>query len=86
MNRQGKTHFKQNMTTITSSPISIIVTKAGQQVFQAKAGRLGLANSASCDFLLFASAVIGASYTVIDDAAKRIATLGYETCFDPPFN
>lgn len=62
-------------------PTAIAVTKDGQPVFQAKAGRLGFSMSASCDFLCFASGVIGASYTILGDAARRIAAMGYETVF-----
>ncbi len=62
-------------------PSSITVTNNGQPVFQAEAGRLGFARSASCDFLCFASGVIGASYTILEDAARRIAGMGYETVF-----
>lgn len=65
-------------------PTTITVAKAGQQVFGAESGRLGRADSACCEFLCFASGVIGASYTVLDDAAKRIQTLGYDTTFSPP--
>ena len=62
-------------------PASIIVTRNGQPVFRAEAGRLGFAGSASCDFLCFSSGVIGASYTILEDAARRIAGMGYETVF-----
>ncbi|MDO9236186.1 MAG: hypothetical protein Q7U28_09175 [Aquabacterium sp.] len=72
-----------NGGTPWAAPTSITVTKAGHQVFHAEAGRLGRFDSACSDFLLFASDVIGASYTILDDAAKRIATLGYETRFTP---
>ncbi len=67
--------------SIVVLPASITVTKNGQLVFQAAAGRLGFAMSASCDFLCFASGVIGASYTILEDAARRIAGMGYETVF-----
>ncbi len=67
-------------------PSSITVEKAGQQVFQAEAGRLGREDSACCDFRCFASGVIGASYTVLEDAANRLTTLGYQTTFTPPLN
>lgn len=65
-------------------PTSITVTKGGQQVFHADAGRIGRADSARADYLVFASGVIGASYTILIDAAKRIAADGYETTFTPP--
>lgn len=50
-------------------------------MFRAEAGRLGYAMSASCDFLCFASGVVGASYTILEDAARRIEGMGYETVF-----
>jgi len=67
-------------------PTAITVTKGGQCVFSAEAGRLGRADSASCDYLLFASGVIGASYPILGDAAKRIAPMGCETFFTPPLH
>lgn len=67
-------------------PASITVERDDQQVFHAEAGRLGRIDSACCDFRCFASGVIGASYTVLEDAAKRLATLGYRTTFSPPLN
>lgn len=69
-----------------SLPTSITVEKDGQQVFHAEAGRLGRDDSACCEFRCFASGVIGASYTVLEDAAKRLTTLGYQTTFTPPLN
>jgi hypothetical protein len=68
------------------SPTAITVSKAGQQVFHALAGRLGRSDSACCDYLLFASDVIGASYTILVDAARRIADYAYETVFTPALN
>jgi hypothetical protein len=69
--------------SIVKSSASITVTKGDQQVFKAEAGRLGCADSARYDFLCFASGVIGASYTVMEDAAKRISEFGYVTVFNP---
>lgn len=65
--------------TAVSSPRSITVFKAGQQVFHAEAGRLGVQNSACWDYLCFASGIIGASYTLMPAAARRIEALGFET-------
>lgn len=62
-------------------PTSITVEQGGVQVFHAQAGRLGCEDSACCDFLCFASGVIGASYTVLEDAANRLVALGYQTTF-----
>lgn len=61
-----------------TQPTSIRVQKNLQEVFQCDAGRLGFAQSARCDYLCFASGIIGASYTILEDAARRIAAMGYE--------
>ncbi|MYM92581.1 hypothetical protein [Duganella vulcania] len=57
---------------------SITVTKDGEQKFHATSGRMGFAESAALDFLCWASPIIGAAYTVVDDAARRITAMGAE--------
>lgn len=49
------------------------------QVFSAIAGRLGSPASAELDFLIFASGVIGAAFTLLPDAVARVRALGYQT-------
>lgn len=66
-----------------ASTTSITVTYGDQIVFHAEGGRLGVPNSVISDFLLFASDLIGASYTLVEDAAKRISSFGYKTSVNP---
>ena len=63
-------------------PTSITVTKNNTQVFHAESGRLGMEESACRDFICFASPIIGAPYYYLcyEEAAKRIANDGFETC------
>lgn len=58
------------------------VLKNGVEVFFAKAGRNGWDNSVEYDFLSFASEIIGASYTFIDDAADRLMGFKLEVFFN----
>lgn len=60
----------------------ITVPRDGIQVFSAIAGRLGSPASAELDFLIFASGVIGAAFTLLPDAVARLRALGYQTCVD----
>lgn len=66
-----------------SFPASITVRKNAQTVFEAHAGRYGRVDSASRDFVCFASPIIGAaySYLCVEEAAQRIASDGFETTF-----
>lgn len=58
------------------------VMKNGIEVFFAEAGRNGWCDSVEYDFLSFASAIIGAPYTFIDDAADRLTGIKLEVFFN----
>lgn len=72
--------------TRKSPPIKIVVTKRGEEVFKAEAGRMGFDDSAMRDYTCFASPLIGASYYYLDyeGSSQRIADLGYRTTFATP--
>lgn len=64
--------------------MNITVLKDGKEVFAAQDGRLGVHDSARLDFLGFASGIIGASYTILEDASLRLGSMGYVVEMDEP--